>query len=118
MALQSNNFGSAEVRRIEKDLRIANKEEKAYWRVESRVQWLNEGDKNTNFFHAQTMKRWRFNQIRGLEEENGIWHESEVGICSIAVSYFSELFQSCYLRQVDEIIGWVDSRVTHDDNKA
>ncbi|KAM2560684.1 hypothetical protein TB1_011838 [Malus domestica] len=74
---------------MEKELRIAINKEEAYWQVKSRVQWLNEGDKNTKFFHAQTMKRRRFNQIRGLEDGNGIWHES------------------C-----------VDSQMTHEDNEA
>lgn len=51
----------------------AFKEEKGYWKLKSRVQWLNEGDKSTKYFHAKTMKRRRHNQLKGLEDDGGVW---------------------------------------------
>lgn len=90
----SNGFSFDKVKKKEIDLRIALKEEEAYWRAKSRTQWLQEGDKNTKFFHAQTIKRRRFNQIRGIENSHGFWHETESGICATASTYFVELFQT------------------------
>ena len=58
---------------MEVELKRAIKNEEIFWRTKSRVQWLQEGDKNTKFFHAQTMKRRRRNTIRGLKEDDGIW---------------------------------------------
>lgn len=72
---QTNDLGSDEVKRKERELREAHKNEESYWRLKSRIQWLKEGDKNTKLFHAQTLKRWRSNLIRGLEDMEGVWHE-------------------------------------------
>ncbi|KAM1648374.1 hypothetical protein ACFX1Q_010400 [Malus domestica] len=70
-AYMSNQFASEEVKLKERDLRFAHRNEEAYWEAKSRVQWLREGDKNTKKFHAQTLKRRRYNQIKGLENSNG-----------------------------------------------
>lgn len=51
--------------------------------------------------------------VRGL---TWVWHESEIGICSTAVGYFSDLFQSSRLNQIEEIVSCLDNRVTHEDN--
>lgn len=62
-AYQTKGFGADEIHLKEKELKKMQKEEEAYWKVKSRVQWHNEGDKNTKKFHAQTMKRRSFNKI-------------------------------------------------------
>lgn len=91
-AYTSNGFGKEETKQKERELRLAHKQEEAYWKTKSRIHWLREGDKNTKFFHAQTVKRRRFNQIRGIEDSNGVWQENDKGICKAVTSYFSELF--------------------------
>lgn len=47
---------------------------------------------------------------------HGVWHESETGIGSIALSYFLDLFQSSRPSQIEEIVSCLDTRVTHEDN--
>ncbi|KAM2092455.1 hypothetical protein TB2_030374 [Malus domestica] len=115
-AYQSKHFASEEVRIKERLLREAHKGEEAYWRAKSRVQWLNDGDKNTKFFHTQTMKRRRSNKIKGLEDLQGVWRSDADGICSTAVNYFSDLFQSSNPTQIGEITCSVQTRVSHEDN--
>lgn len=55
-AYQSPLFASDEVRKKEGDLKMAIREDEAYWRSKSQTQWIQEGDKNTKYFHAQTAK--------------------------------------------------------------
>lgn len=43
-----------EIHKLRKDLLQAYKDEEAFWRNKSRIQWLNYGDRNTRFFHAST----------------------------------------------------------------
>ncbi|KAM1131909.1 hypothetical protein FF1_046365 [Malus domestica] len=86
--------------------------------MKSRTQWLKEGDKNSKFFHAQTLKRRRFNQIKGLEDLNGVWQEDEATISSIAISYFAVLFKSSSPGQIDEIGECLAPRVSAEDNLA
>ncbi|CAN6571798.1 unnamed protein product [Malus baccata var. baccata] len=116
-AYMSNNFATTEVQLKEKELREAHKEEESFWRSKSRVQWLKEGDKNTKFFHAQTMKRRRYNQIRGMEDADGIWREDQSEVASIAVGYFSTLFQAGLPCQLENIVYCMEPRVTLEDNQ-
>ena len=72
--------------------------------MKSRVQWLKEGDKNTRFFHAQTMKRQQMNTIRGLEREDGTWCTDRMGIQGITVQYFQTLFTTTMNSHFMEVI--------------
>nr|XP_011469216.1 PREDICTED: uncharacterized protein LOC105352889 [Fragaria vesca subsp. vesca] len=54
-------------------------EERNYWKQRSRVAWLNEGDKNTNYFHRKTSNHRAKNRLRGLFDVNGVWQASDKG---------------------------------------
>ncbi|KAB2622357.1 ribonuclease H protein [Pyrus ussuriensis x Pyrus communis] len=81
-----------------------------------RVQWLRERDKNTRFFHAQTLKRRRRNTIRGLEEEDGTWCMDMNQIHGIAIDYFTSLFTTDNPTNFLEILQCVPTRVGEKDN--
>lgn len=49
-----------------KSLKQDLKREEEFWRCQSRVQWLQAGDKKTSSFHALCVQRRRHNKIRGL----------------------------------------------------
>ncbi|CAN6698380.1 unnamed protein product [Malus baccata var. baccata] len=116
-AYTSNGFASKDVKQKEKELFVAHQKEEAYWKVKSRNQWLREGDKNTKFFHAQTIKRRRFNSIRGIEDARGIWQESVEGIGNTAIEYFTDLFQSCKPDLVEEVQCCMEGRLSQEDNR-
>ncbi|KAM1612549.1 hypothetical protein ACFX1R_002073 [Malus domestica] len=117
-AYMSTDFASDVVKMKERELRAAHRNEESYWMVKSRAQWLKESDKNSKFFHAQTLKRRRFNQIKGLEDLNGVWQEDEAAISSITTSYFAELFKSSSPGQIDEFGECLAPRVSVEDNLA
>ncbi|CAL1355246.1 unnamed protein product [Linum trigynum] len=52
-------------------------EEQLLWVQKSRTSWVNEGDRNTGFFHLSTLKRRRFNRIVALRTEDGTWFQDE-----------------------------------------
>lgn len=58
---------------LRKELSVAYKEEETYWKQKSRIQWLNEGDKNTSYFHMSTVQRRRRILIKGLQDKQGQW---------------------------------------------
>ncbi|CAN6579645.1 unnamed protein product [Malus baccata var. baccata] len=107
-ALQSEEFASESVKQRERDLRVAHKEEEVYWKVKSRNQWLKESDKNTKFFHAQTLKRRRLNLIRGIEDSHGVWHEKDNEINDTSSSP----------SQIADTVRNVEARITLEDNIA
>ncbi|KAM1398237.1 hypothetical protein ACFX2I_015708 [Malus domestica] len=115
-AYQQPVYDGNRIRRLEEELTMALRREEIFWRTKSRVQWLKEGDKNTRFFHAQTLKRHRQNMIRGLEAGDGTWCTDATQINSIAVDYFTSLFTMDRPLQFGEILQCVPTRVGEVDN--
>lgn len=58
-------------KQLKKDLDEEYKKEEIFWQQKSRVQWLREGDRNTNFFHAHTMQKRKKNCIERLIDDQG-----------------------------------------------
>ena len=85
--------------------------------MKSRNTWLREGDKNTKFFHAQTMQRRRSNRIQGLEDQNGVWHQEDKCVQDIVVNYFVSLFKSEVSGHGGEVTGCVETKVSDRDNE-
>ena len=117
-AYQSINFASETIRLMERELKKAHREEEMYWRIKSRVQWLNEGDKNTKKFHAKAVKRRRTNRIVGLDDQQGIWRTDVKDIGTIVVDYFSGLLKSSIPCQFEDFVRCVQPRITDEDNQA
>ena len=66
--------------------------EEIFWKQKSRVDWLQEGDRNTAFFH-NTVKARRFGKsITSLVSTTGDQLFSKEEISLEATSYFSHLF--------------------------
>ncbi|KAL9685919.1 hypothetical protein QQ045_023373 [Rhodiola kirilowii] len=59
----------------------------------SKMKWLNEGDRNSSFFHASIKARRMHNKMK-LELEDGSHTEDAAIIGNKAVTYFQELFGS------------------------
>lgn len=64
------------------------------------------------------MKKRRVNQILGIEDTHGVWHENDEEICATAIAYFADLFQSCRPNQIEEIESCMEGRITREDNTA
>ncbi|KAI5350305.1 hypothetical protein L3X38_003196 [Prunus dulcis] len=104
------------IKRLEKDLKTELQKEEQYWKLKSRVEWLQEGDKNTKFFHSKTVSRRRINRLHGLEDQGGIWYGEEYDIKRIVESYFQDLFTSANPVGIDEILECVHAIVSFQDN--
>jgi hypothetical protein len=78
------------------------------WRQQSRVSWLQEGDRNTKFFHACASQRKRTNTINGLKYDNDLLHTEPAEIERIAIEYFAGLFTSSQPHAIDEVVQEAD----------
>ena len=65
-----------------------------YWKQRAKAFWLENGDLNTNFFHAQASGRKVPNKVSSLVDDNGIVQSDLSTMGSIAFSYFQNLFSS------------------------
>ena len=68
------------------------KDEELYWKQRAKAFWLENGDLNTNFFHAQASGRKVANKVSSLVDDNGIVQSDLSTMGSIALSYFWNLF--------------------------
>ncbi|XP_059315433.1 uncharacterized protein LOC132066055 [Lycium ferocissimum] len=53
--------------------------EEDFWKQKAGMQWFQDGDRNTKFFHAYVQGRRKRMQIRRIQGEDGSWIEEEGG---------------------------------------
>lgn len=71
--------------------------EEEFWKLKSRVNWLNNGDANTRFFHLTTLKRRIRNHITALKDTNGNWINDEHQLKSMITNFYNDLYQTSHL---------------------
>lgn len=72
----NSEYTKDDEQRLKMELTEQCKREEAYCRQRSRIQWLNEGDRNTKFLHQMTIERRRNNKILSLQRDDDTWIES------------------------------------------
>ncbi len=111
-------YNSSEVNLLRREVNVLVEKEEVFWRQGSRVSWLKEGDRNTQFYHACASQRQKTNTILGLRDDHGVWHSAAMAINTIAVDYFHNLFTSSNLDSIDELVQSVDAVVMQDMNDS
>jgi len=69
----------------------------------SRVQWLQEGDWNTKFFHRSTIQRWQTNRITSLKHEQCNKLIDHVDLEHRLVNYFKDVLMETKSNQLEAI---------------
>lgn len=69
-------------------------QEEIHWFQKSKEKWVLLGDRNTRYFHAQTMIRRKRNRIHGLHLPCGEWCTDELILQEEAQKFFKDLFCS------------------------
>ena len=64
-----------------------------------REHWVKFGDRNTKFFHVQTLVRRKHNKIHGLFLQDGVWETDPDVLRREAESFYKRLF--CQSEDVD-----------------
>ena len=93
--------------RIKFELSVLYDKEEKMWHQHSRIQWLQSRDKNTKIFHGTTTQRKRKNFIKGLKDDNGVWHEDEDNVSGLLNEYYSKLFSSSHPHDFEHILDGV-----------
>ena len=66
--------------------------EEIFWKQKSRIDWLQEGDRNTAFFHNSVKARQHGNSLSSLILSDGTQIYSHDAISQEVVKYFFDLF--------------------------
>ncbi|XP_062005888.1 uncharacterized protein LOC133723072 [Rosa rugosa] len=90
--------------------------EESLWKQKSRIQWLQEGDQNTKYFHAVAKGRGQQNKIQGVCDETGAWCEDMEAIQNAFVTYFSNLYISEGCNNLELVLDTIPRRVTEEVN--
>jgi hypothetical protein len=95
-----------------KKLKKTLHQEEIWMRQRSRVLWLREGDRNTSYFQRQAAQRKRTNKIEGLERIDGSVCENMEDTHTEVQSFYQSLYQSQGFREMDELLHFVQPKVT------
>ncbi|GKV23781.1 hypothetical protein SLEP1_g33477 [Rubroshorea leprosula] len=94
---------------LSKEYQDILKYEKDMWFMKSRLQWIQNGDRNTKFFHVSTLKRRSYYRILGLKDDTGSWITDATVIESIITSYFKSLYKTSFLKSSHDSYSSVQS---------
>ncbi|RLN35951.1 hypothetical protein C2845_PM03G26230 [Panicum miliaceum] len=92
--------------------------EEMMWLQRSRISWLQEGDRNTKFFHQKAQWRARKNKIKGLRNDDGFWCTEPQEMASMAKMFFENLYERDDQVLPDEMVQLFEQKVSAEMNEA
>ena len=107
---------SIEERAIERQLCHLFECEEIMARQRSRVDWLQEGDRNTSFFHARASARRKTNKITYLLKDDGTRCENKDDIKGMTRDLFVNLYSSEPTDQIDSILEAIPCKIDENTN--
>lgn len=110
-ALPNRVGPSQEEERVEARMAELCLREEIMWRQRARIQWLAEGDNNTQFFHRKASARKAKNRISELQRADGTVCANEHEMASMATSFYSNMYASENTIGIDEVLSHIPPRV-------
>ncbi|XP_012832647.1 PREDICTED: uncharacterized protein LOC105953522 [Erythranthe guttata] len=104
-----------ECQKVKEDLKQQLKWEHEMLASKARIKWIEDGDRNTRYFHASIKERRKKNII-SLKQEDGTFTSDGRIIGEKTVEYFSELFHASPYHLDSDLFSNVEARVTSDMN--
>ena len=86
-------------------------------RQRSRINWFQNGDRNTSFFHAKASTRHKKNFMDSLVDDDGVWKIEEDKMEEIAIGYFGDLFSTSNPIDFSNLLLAVQPKVTQEMNE-
>uniref|UniRef100_A0A803Q8E0 Reverse transcriptase domain-containing protein n=1 Tax=Cannabis sativa TaxID=3483 RepID=A0A803Q8E0_CANSA len=110
----------AELKQSENILDDLLAQEETYWQQRSRVDWLQNGDQNTKFFHAYASTRKKHNTIKSLIDNNGTVITSKNGMTDVITTFFGDLFTASEINHeaLNHTLSTIPTTVTADMNES
>lgn len=93
--LRGQSIGSGPTRnerRVMAEISELLSREETMERQRSRVEWLQEGDRNTSFFQAKSKERAKTNHISSLKRPDGLVVTDQEELEVVAKDFYGDLF--------------------------
>ncbi|RHN77611.1 putative RNA-directed DNA polymerase [Medicago truncatula] len=100
-----SNFLDSLEKDLQNQLATTLYQEECLWFQKSRSQWIADGDRNTKYYHSQTIVRRRKNKILTLRDNEGGWVDDPDHLKNIVRDYYVNLFKEENPIR-DPIISW------------
>ena len=76
------------------------------------INWFQNGNRNTSFFHAKASATQRKNFMHGLLDDDGVWQVEEDKMVEIAIGYYGDLFSTSNPVEFSELLLAMKPKVT------
>ncbi|KAH1122316.1 hypothetical protein J1N35_005476 [Gossypium stocksii] len=107
----------AKILKVQLGLNLEADKEKVYLSQRARVNWLQNGDRNTSFFHKATVAHHNCNRILGLEDESGQWVSNPDDMIRVVMKHFGDLFMASDSGGDDRVLNLVENRISSSMNE-
>jgi len=112
----SKGGDNTRVRQLKKEIEEWRDKEATMWAQRSRLLWVRQGDKNSNYFHSCAPKRYWKYLIEGIRDEGGSWKTNMEEITEVLVSYYQSLFTSKGQVDASRLLEYVPNVITAEMN--
>ena len=88
--------------------------------LKSKALWLQEGDKNTKFFHMSASHRKNINTICEIRNKQGYMVSSLEDKVEVGVDFFQNIFkelEGCPIQEILEVLGFFPRMITEEMNE-
>ncbi|KAH1031929.1 hypothetical protein J1N35_044103 [Gossypium stocksii] len=93
-------------------LNIEADKEEIFWEQRARVNWLKNGDRNTNFFHKVVISRNKRNRILGLSKDDSELISNPDDMLRVVIEYFGKLFTASDVVGDYRVLSLVEQKVS------
>nr|XP_027093687.1 uncharacterized protein LOC113714086 [Coffea arabica] len=107
-----------ELHQAQARLRRALSIEEGFWRQKARAKWLQDGDRNSKFFHSLVAERRRRSVIHRVRRSDREWLGELSRIGEAVISFFQKLFTAETVLPANGLLENIPSLVTTQDNVA
>ncbi|XP_061371160.1 uncharacterized protein LOC133313766 [Gastrolobium bilobum] len=84
---------------IQKELNLVLEQEETLWFQKARCKWIEDGDRNTTFYHTTTIIRRAKNKILELKNDEGHFVREEDNLLKLILAFFGKLYsEDCFCR--------------------
>ncbi|VFQ71262.1 unnamed protein product [Cuscuta campestris] len=99
-------------------LLLATNKEVEYWREKANIHWMDKGDSNSKFFHSYVKGRNSKLTIKHIKAKDGRVLSLQQDIQREAIQHFTETFSKSSIEGLQNILQFILSVITEEDNHA
>ena len=81
---------------MKKELSVVRSQMDIFWRQRTTQHWMEDGDRNTKFFHRVANCRRKFNAIESIEVEGDL-HVDDSSIKGAIVQFYEKLYHENFI---------------------